>query len=354
MALYLFNLVLVPFWSFFGYGINDHVRRNQIISWILFSQLFIFMAFRSPYISYDTQKYLDIFYNVKNIDFLDYKSLLSVTTFEIGYSYINKLLSYVSLSSFWYISVMSLLTLYLIKKSIDKNSKIIWLSYYLLISLGFYTSFFSMIRQGLAMALIMYSYNFLSKDTRYKFVFIVIIAFFIHQTAAIFFIMYLIIDKKISNKTIVFSFISMPIVYVFGSDILNFLFQNTKYSTRLERALSGEGQLLLLIYIVIFIAAILLKKQVVEKDKNDNTLYYLAVFSIICQLLALNFSLFSRVGLYFSIFQILLIPNALSSINNKMLRIISIYFVILTTPLLLYVNLEKNLGGIVPYLFLWQ
>jgi hypothetical protein len=345
---------LIPFWGIVTSTIKNKNKRRKILSLIIFIQIFLISALRSPLVSYDTQTYLMIFNRVKGISFFDFTALKNATTVEIGFSYLNKLLSYVSMNNQFYIISISFLILFLVKQGIDKQSKNIWLSYYLLISLGFYTSFMSMLRQSLAMAIVMLAYNYLDNDNKKKFILLVVIGFTIHQTAAIFLVMFFFINRRITNKSVLVFLLAIPVVYLFSDKILGVFFSFTKYGYRAQRAISGEGQALLLVYIIVFIAALIFKKNILKRDALDSRLYYIAGFSILCQLLALEFSLFSRVALYFSLFQIILIPNVISSISNSKARIIGIFLVVVLTPVLLYVNLNKNLGGVVPYLFYWQ
>lgn len=354
MSIYLISMGLIPLWALFTHFIENSDQRKRITSNIIFIQLFLLSALRSPMVSFDTRTYIGIFNRVQNIRLFDFKSLQDATTFEIGFSYLNKFISYISMNAQLYIAITSFLTLYLIKKCIDKQSKIIWLSYFLLVSLGFYTSFLSMIRQGLAMAIVMLSYNYLNKTSKKKFILLIILAFTIHQTSAIFLIMHLFIERRLNNKLVGLFLASIPIVYIFSDKILNIFFSLTKYGYRAQKAIAGEGEALLLVYIAVFIAALVFKDKIMKRDQSDGRLYFIAGFTILCQLLALQFSLFSRVALYFSIFHIILIPNVLASIKNPRIRIMGILIVVLLTPALLYVNLSKNLGGVVPYFFMWQ
>lgn len=354
MLVYFLCLFLIPMWGVIGLLIKDINKRRKIISFVIFIQLLIMMILRSPKMTYDTPVYLEIFKQVHSISVFDFKNLTNTTTLEIGFSYLNKIISFISLEDQFYILVMSFLTLFLIKKLIDKHSKIVWLSYYLFYSLYFYLSFFSMIRQGLAMALIAVSFIYLFESKKGKFVLTVLVAFLIHKTAIIFLPLIFLSSKKVNSKFYLILLLLSISTWVFSEKILNFLFKYGGYQNYSYKAVEGEGLNLLIVYVLIFIATLYFKTPLLKENTKNSIYFYIIAFSIVSQILALEFSLFSRTSLYFGLFNILLIPNIISGIEDKGMKWFGMIILITLTPIYMYINLNKNLGGVIPYTLFWN
>ncbi len=348
------NLVMIPLWNVLLSGIKDKKKRIKIVSWIIFVQLSLFISLRSPDTTYDTKVYLGIFDTLKasKISFLNWRMLLDTTNLEIGFSYMMLILAKLGISHQVFITLFGVATLFLIKLVIDKWSSIPWLSYYLLVSLGFYTRFFSMIRQALAISLVFIGVSYLMEEKKRIFIFYIILSSLVHQTAIICLLLLLFWDRNFKLYYILYIFIGSFLIWVFSNDIVAWLLKNTKYSEM--RRVVGSGHSMFVLYIFLFFISLVYLKQFKKSFEKQEILYFIIALSIPLQVAALQYSLIGRVVLYFTIFYILLIPNILYSLNNKSTKVLGIYLLLVLSPVILYKLLIDNVGGVIPYYFFWN
>ena len=84
---------------------------------------------------------------------------------------------------------------------------------------------------------------------------------------------------------------------------------------------------------------------------SDSLLYHLMIWATAMQLLSYQFSLFSRVIVYFSFAAIVFIPNVICGIENRCLKTFyySVFWGIQAFFFALYLN--NNLSQVLPYSF---
>jgi hypothetical protein len=83
---------------------------------------------------------------------------------------------------------------------------------------------------------------------------------------------------------------------------------------------------------------------------------HMAALTIICLTLGMQMEILSRAGLYFSVFYILLIPEALSALKAKKTKMISYYFLYSSTFLYFITIsiLRPEWHGAIPYAVFWM
>ena len=126
---------------------------------------------------------MDFFYATQGANSL--KELMDFR-FEIGYVLLVKAISLLTNNPNYMFVIISFITLFGICVFVYKYSSIKWMSILLFISLGFYYTSFNMIRQFIAIAIVMLSYKYLIEKNFLKFFMIVLCASLFHMSALIF------------------------------------------------------------------------------------------------------------------------------------------------------------------------
>src|SRR5690625_2272592 len=191
MLLYWINLTMVPVWAILYKFLRIKNERNLLI--VLFIQLYLILAFRNPSVGIDSIPYINIFERTKRHSFFDF----SFSRHEPGYLFFNKMLGFID-SHQIFIAIMAFIPLIMIFRFISKESKIIWLSIFLFITLGFYTNTFNWMRQIIAMALVATSYSYLKNENKKGFFIYVFLATLFHVSAIAFLIVYFV--RKIKDR----------------------------------------------------------------------------------------------------------------------------------------------------------
>jgi len=342
VVLQCFVYILMTFAFLYAFSINNHVRkellctiknnvtfpriemlnrRDYVFLLCFFTAVVLFRLFIDPQSIPDTWYYADNFKIVGNIplhtliidggadyDIEDEKGFLILT--KILYT----LLPYQNL----YIGIIGCIICcgyyYLIKG----YSQIVWMSCILFLLGGFNQSLF-VLRQYLAIAVIIFSFSFIIKREFLKYIVCIGIAFLFHRTAIVFLPVYFIYG--IENKKL-FIIISMASVVVGRIAIITILGHVlTVYSDLAAYASDEEGAN---IKMALYLSAILIVRLVLLRkcywDKGVNRLFTIVLlFGTAFSILSYGFG-FDRIVVIFSTFLCVIIPQTIISIKKPIIK----------------------------------
>ncbi|QWU15125.1 EpsG family protein [Paenibacillus sophorae] len=350
-------------------------NAKKIFVLLSFTQLFIISAFRGVNIGVDTKTYISYFYNIRFIDFTNLKNI----PLEKGYVLLNYFLHFFSHSGMILLIVVSFITIGLIMAFIYKHSQIIWLSVYLFITLMYFYSSMNIMRQYLAISILLFGITYVRKQKFIPFLVTVILASLFHFTSIVFIIVYLFPRIKFNYKNIIFTFVLGIGIFFFLEPILFFLIktfpQYSGYISYFESNKIGSILNFLMIFIVFMFSLIFLKRKKINisVDNNgnfgisnenvnegaaiytseDKLLIYIILTAVIISLLSIRMSILGRVTDYFSIFLIIYIPNFIMKIKYGKLRSLVVLAIMLSSMLynLIIFLYKPEWYGVTPYSF---
>jgi len=219
-----------------------------------------------------------------------------------------------------------------------------------------YNSTFNILRQSIAILIMLYSYKFIKQEKNVPFICCLIVAFLFHKSALIC-LTYPVIYKISKNKNQILSLLILTIIMLFLFNNVSNMIQLVNISAfdKYEYYVLTEKTNLNLLYftvkclifIVISIFCIVLKKNEEETMKD---LLFFELFDVLFYLLS-NFVLYGyRVSYYFLPFLILLIPNIYSRIRIKQNRIFFISLIIILLNIQWLVRWYViGYDGVIPY-----
>lgn len=233
-----------------------------------------------------------------------------------------------------------------------------WISWILFFSLGFFSVNITVMRQSVAMAFVILAVLQLDvQNIRRAFLYAIIASLF-HLTAVVVIIpiiIYLIKPKLTLKKIVVIVGVSL-VTWGLSSIVVNWLFDHISM-LRFQRYLlhlSSFNITMFLVFLSIFIYSAL---TIYISDKGQEVFNYDTAFIFIlgCGLpfyaLTSSFADLYRIGLYFSIFGIITVPNALMRIRRPITRL-AVGTVILTVVLLY--AFSRGLADVSPYITCWS
>lgn len=239
---------------------------------------------------------------------------------EIGFNYLNKIIYNLSRDYRWLFFISAFIFLFFIYKAIWDNSENIFQSI-LLIFIG-QSYFYSMnlVRQAIAIAIVLYSYKFLKDKKIMKTLICILFASLFHNSALIMIPILWISFLEISNvkKITIICFI-LCFQPIFAKFVL-YIIEYTKYSWYYKEGLYTESISILLFLqnIIILILDLYYQKiysnKVTKEYKILSNINYIGICTMI---LSYNVPLIFRLVRYCSIFQILLIPKILNLSEKK-------------------------------------
>lgn len=347
-------------------------KRFAFIYIVFTVGLFAFLSmFRSIDVGNDTVVYANLFYNLLSV------SDLSVYTgrYEVGYLYLNKILSLISNNHQILFIVTSLYIYFVVGRFIYKYSNMAWLSVFLFFTLRYFDLSMSGIRPMLAIATILLSYDFIIKKKPIKFLICVIIASSLHTTAIVFFAAYP-LSKYKPNKNLVFVItIASLIVFLLFERVLNLLiwlfpryyyYMNGPYlggEVRLGVILGLLVILLILVACEIFYKRFLSnqKMKMIEsnntislKSNEDETQSVFLLVACAIMFIALQANIFERFKDIFGFFSIIYLPNSICKISDRWTKaLVTICTVVLFFAYLTIIQVFKSeWQSTYPYTFL--
>ena len=296
--------------------VNNRIYE-KIGYWFSVIVLMFLSAFRADTVGNDTHEYLRIFKEITIISD-------SGSRYEIGYVWLNKMVSFISSNPQSIIIITSIFIFYSYGYFIWKYSKSPWLSLFVFFTFNGFAFALSGIRQSIALTILLYSYDYFGKDKYLRSLFCILLATAFHSTAIIFVIVFLWKKFKINLKIICFTIVSGIFCYYLFSSILQYIYilfpayelyyDGGRYfgDTRLASVIN-----LVVIFIMFCFCYSSLfnkysKKRIDEKEMiNNNYMLLLFLIAVVINIVALKLNLLDRVTLYFSIYSIVLLPNAL-------------------------------------------
>lgn len=241
---------------------------------------------------------------------------------EIGYRLLCKLLNFIS--SEWIIGVFAFSVIMLSGYFVTtkKYSHMYWLSV-LLIMVGPFNQSLYVLRQHMAMGIILLSYPCIIEKKVIPYLLLCFCAYMIHQTAAVFLPIYFIFNIK-KSKTLVVLFLLLFVVfyYSFGyilSTSASYAMETAAYGDYLFEYDSEAGtnsKMAIFLTAVLALRIYLVRKDFFKEGINK-LLSIILLLGVTVSFVGIGFPATSRLNMYFSQINFLIIPNTFQYVSSK-------------------------------------
>ncbi|PAY58947.1 hypothetical protein A8C40_06465 [Ligilactobacillus salivarius] len=300
------------------------------------------------------------FYNAVGSDFKVYTNW--ATSSSIGYLYavINYIVAHFTINPHYFYFIYNFIENIIIFIAIYKNRDVVnvplaMMAYYLL----FYNLFLNILRQGMALSLILLGFSLLREKRYVSFLIIVYIAILFHNTAGIaviFLLLYIFLKKNITLQSNL-----IIIIVILFEDIIRYLGSLGLVGDRYLMYINTEGvsggfYQHLLGFCMPTLILFCINRSNLKSNIDYNFLLFVIITSTCFSFLMNKYTFLSRITLYFDIFFIISLPYILKNGNvrfsykginlNKYLA--AIYLLIYWVIIYGYFNS----GNTVPYIFM--
>lgn len=322
----------------------------------------LILALRSPYCGLDVTgtkysisyaSYGGVFLCMQNYSFksIVLKPYLVPGGYETGWLLLTKFISLFTNNLQVYLAIIAVLHFIPIAYIIGQYSKNIVLSYFIFACLGFYVHFFSGIRQMMALSILLLAFNQLLKKHYIWFIIIVLIASTIHRSALFVIIMLPLsfVNLSFINSLLilVLMLLLMPFYGSIVSGLVGFFF-DSDYSQYLNEG--GQAITMFIVYTILFLATFLQK----ENSQRIKLLRLYVLVGVACQSLGLlGAGSITRIGYYFNIYFVFLLPEIIDAFKEKSVRIIT-DFVATILMCIFFTLITTGSSGVIPYKFFWE
>lgn len=322
MAYLIANFCFVIFLGLFSGSYDNKSKNIKFFMWGSFVLLFIVHSFVKPDSVPDLPNYLDAYEELSYYSFFDLPDSILAYSYELGFLYFMKTISILSTNFTFFLCFFSFILLSCYYKVIREYSPFIFVSILLFLVTIFDQSIF-VLRQHLAMAVLLLSWRYIINKDFIRFAFILLIAFSFHVSALVYLPLYFLYNIRNNKKYIVlvmlgcvvmsFAFFSiMEYVGLAVMDNSSTYLYNEKYDgSNYKEAIM---MLLLLSSMVFF-----MRRDVFKPGINR------LVFSIMCigtlgALFGVGISATGRLFAYFTTIPYILVPIVMKYIKNKHIR----------------------------------
>lgn len=360
----IIHVILLVFITIFGILVFRNKpyskKKNRLFVIVSFFAIFLIQSLRNISVGWDTIDYVNAFHLVRH-------GLFS-RSWELFFRLLLFITARISASHQLFLALCSLLILfgigYFIVENIDEDQSAFW-PVFLFIVLTQYFSSMNLLRQSLAISFSCNIYTVLRRGKTKKNIIIAIaltiVAFLFHRSSLVVVLLFIPFFITLNRKIIIIAFATSLSTYFLFPVILNLFFSFfPSYSGYMggsfDRA-SASGYYVLIGFLELFMGILIFLFLNPRKEKNYNCyiLLVIVVYSFALIVAQRRISLAIRLGYYFELFLILLIPEFVSKWKNAATRI---YFkagmYLFGWGYFIYSMTESNARGCVPYTFFWQ
>lgn len=330
MGIYILTIIIVATFTFLmKQAQNKKIELFLLICLTLF--LIIISGFRIDNTLYsDEWNYRYMFNQYIDIPF---NSLDLNITSEPGFSVLVWVLARLFGDSQSLILICAIITNISFVKFLYTHSEDFRLTMFLYISAGYYFTSMNIMRQYLAISILLFGFKYLETTQLKKFIIFVFGAFLFHKSAFIVLIVYFIVHSKIVRQHKLISLFIVGIIMINFNSLINIL-ENTAYGNYADTFLDsgyGVGFTRVLFWSMIFLFIIFKSKLISNKVMNYSVFFNNMVVSFSINLISLLYVYVSRLD-YFSICNVILIekiPYCFTKNSRAIVKliIIAVFFI---------------------------
>lgn len=211
---------------------------------------------------------------------------------------------------------------------------------------------FSACKQGIALSILMFSLKYIYDRKPIKFTLCVAVAFLFHSTAIVFLLVYFFLNKVGDLSTLKKALIVVGCLFVIMN--LQWILGNImggRYESYAIDSVEGKNRTFWL-YTLITVIFLFFRTKFIAIDKRNELLIMMMVVGAICQYLGFSNAFAKRIGEYFLMAQVFLIPQCIYLFTKNSRKLVNPLIVIYIVAVFLIASPTAASGmGFIPYQF---
>lgn len=320
--------------------------------------LFLVMGLRHKYVGIDTMRYLERYRVSGKLDWSFFLDTSQWIKQEMGFTLVGKILHTLGVGNQMYLVLYALFISVCISRFVYQWCRNYFLGFYLHATIGLFTMSMSGIRQSIACCICWFAVEDILKKKPIRFVLLVLLAATFHQSAIFFLAFYFVRYLKLSKVSgwLVWLFcLTLVFLRPVLITILTFLMpvKYDIYGMISDKHPVNPALVWIALLIPMFCLFFWERKKMVSKE--DEQLYSMCFFGsflyAIITTLSLSSNMIGRMSQYYYIFNVVLLGNIVSEIEDYKTRYIVFLFTLLLPG---YMFFKSQSLGISPYYFFWQ
>lgn len=330
---------------------KQKINTNAMkLFWIL---LLILLVLRHESVGIDLKTYKTIF---KYISANNWPVALQRSE-EVGYSLLNKIISWVTDDFRWVMVATAILSIWFIGRAYVKYSTDTALTVALFITISNFIVLFSGLRQSIAISIGFIAFEFVRKKKLLPFLLTVLLAMTFHVSAFMILFMYPMYHIRIKKIWLVWIIPVLAIAMVFNQQIFGFLTSILSMFTDYDTQISLTGSYTMLILFALFAAFSYLIPDESVLDDDTRGMRNFMLLAVFIQMFAPLHTIAMRMNYYYMAFIPLLIPRIIKHRGARLshIAVIAKHVMIIFFIIFFFVTAPKdNLLQTFPYKFFWE
>ena len=286
-------------------------KRKTALYYLPVTFLVFLMGFRNQEMGVDLKGYLPSFERLTSYSWDRIITMQSFLNYEKGYIVFNKIIGSIYPDRQFFLFCCAAISILPVSIYIYKTSKIPLVSLALYLGLPCFLTVFSALRQAIAISICAISLLFIKNKKPLVFVILVLLAVTFHSSAILFLVAYPLYHYKPSRTLRMISVVLLPTAYLFRVPLFLILSKLIKDGAGID---NNNSITLFLVFTSVYIFSILFVEKTDDINNGWLNIFWAACF---CQALAGLNNIAIRVGYYFMIPLIILLPNIILA-NNRM------------------------------------
>ncbi|WP_026672877.1 EpsG family protein [Alkalihalobacterium bogoriense] len=317
---------------FYFFSRKEKVKK-KICIWG-FLHLFFYGALRSTSIGVDVPSYAMAYMSLPGLSFKEIftSTHLLVSRDPVFYTFL-KFLTFLNEDPQFMLVTISLIVALCVSIFIYRYSVSPILSFTMFITLRYFSFTLSGLRQGVALGLVLLSIKYIKEEKLLKFILLVCFASLFHLSALVFLIAYPLSKIKRINWLSILIFSTMVLNLLTGNGVVKLIVKLPVFNQYEGYVFSNEstssGTTMLLIYLCIIAFAFIVREQFVKNYDDAYLMYNLSIVGIAITSLTFDFPNIFRMGYYFVVPIIVLLPAIIRSSLDRRFQHIVVYIVII-------------------------
>lgn len=342
------------------FGNSEYVKNNNLGIFAFFLTLFCLLACRDISIGRDLQNYKYYFLIYKERTFSEIISREGEQLFFLLNWFVGKFTSNYQV----YLTIVAAVTIVPIYKQYAKEKRCTILKIVIFMNLSVFVMLFSGLRQSLAISLGMIAYEFVKEKKLFPFLLISIMAFGIHHSGFIVFLLYPVYHMRLNKKHMFFIVPIVSIIFLFNRQIFGFLtyFLYGILGEKYETIASSTGAYTMIVLFAVFVGFSYIIPDESKMDEESYGLRNYLLIALIMQCFAPVHSLAMRINYYFIVFIPMAIPKMIiysKQRYKKVVKFAEVFMVLFFTSYYLFNTYKSCVTGIsvldtYPYAPFWR
>ena len=331
----------------------DYQKRNKAAMKFFFVLLTLLIALRHESVGTDTENYIRFFNAFGRMGWSD----IGRAELELGFRYLNKLISVFSKDPQFYLTVAAIAVSAMIYPAYKRLCVDSALTIVLYCTMSTFVMMFSGIRQMIAISIGFVAYHFTRQKRLILFILSVLLAMSFHTSAFMLAFMYLLYHARITKKWLYAVVPILALCFVFNRQIFGTLSLILEQYTEYDAEITSTGAYTMLILFGVFAAFSFLIPDERKLDEEMIGLRNFLLLTFSLQMFAPLHSLAMRMGYYYMIFVPLLLPKIVECRSKRWNQVAILGRHVMVVFFLLYFFVRASGGGsldVFPYHFFWE